>query len=143
MLPKYTAALIIIFFTLLGLVTFGIGLLPLVVLAPVLVRLIRVSRARSAESPSYSRPTRMQIFGTVIAAFALLVLLIASSVIAFVVVCVPIVVVGVVGPSRPGFEFFLSLTLLVLGVPAAAIVPYLIVLRLFKKDGGRKTGPRG
>jgi hypothetical protein len=110
-------------------------------------RLIRVGRARSAESPSYSRPTWMQVFGTVIAAFTLLVLFVVSSVIAFVVVCAPI---GFNSFNRnfenphpddfAGGVFVLSG--LVLGVLAAATVPYLIALRLFRKDAGPRMDPR-
>ena len=111
----------------------GLALALLLIPTPALVRLFRVSRARSAEPPPESRNRTLQTVGVVIAALLIAMLVLASAFITFVAVCFPIGYVGIQSARNP-FTAVVALVLgVVIGSLAAGFAAYRVARAFFRR----------
>ena len=130
--PLYTGIILVSLCVLLGLVTYGFGLLLLLPLTPALVRLFRAStESGSAVDGCIS----------LVAAIGVALLVAVSFTITFVAFCAPIGFIAFVqsfeNPNPPTSATFIALAAWGLGLLAAGFVAYWLVRRFWPRGGRR------
>jgi hypothetical protein len=136
--PNHTGLVLIALCFLLGILTFGLGFLLFIPLAPALYRLHRASQCVSDRYNSVGAGCAAWGAGLVIA-----LLVAVSFIVTFAAVCFPIGIAGSRIYSPDAMELVIVVGGFVLGILAGAAVAYIIVRAIFPPhDPQNSSGPR-